>query len=447
MVLKSAWQQVLSRFEQELPESVNRRFIKPLKPDTLEGDKVYISAPGQFVQEWVKEKYSGLICSALADELGREVVLEFRSSPRENPARQFSGSNVSVAAPSAEPRPSFKPSASYRFDSFVVGQSNRLAFAGANAVARDPGKKYNPLFIYGSSGLGKTHLLHAIANEIIANDPRFPVMYISAQQFAEDFVQALQNGRIDQFRRAQRSVNIWLLDDIQFVAGKDRTQEEIFHTFNYLQSLGKQIVLCSDRPPRDLLLMDERLRSRLEAGLVTDVQMPDTELRGAIILKKAERDGVPIEHEVAMYLAESVPGNVRILEGALTKLAAQASLTDEPISLGLAEDLVDRYYRSVGNAKPDFGQILETVSKHYKVPVDQIEGTSRKAPIAHARHVAVYVTREITGDSWKHIGALFGNRDHTSMMHAYTKIRSLMDRDKDLNAAVKTMMRQLYPEV
>jgi chromosomal replication initiator protein len=306
--------------------------------------------------------------------------------------------------------------------------------------------KFNPLFIYGASGLGKTHLLHAIAREILRRDPRFALAYVSAQQFAEEFVNALQGNRIEQFRRAQRSVEVWLVDDIQFIAGKDKTQEEIFHTFNYLHGLGKQIVLTSDRPPRDLYLMDERLRSRFEAGLVADVQMPDTETRCAIILSKAKQERVDISHELAMYMAENVPGNIRVLEGALTKLVVQASVEERLLDVNLAAELVEKYYRKGALAKPGFDQIVDTVSKHFKIASDEIRGTSRKAPIVHARHVAVFITREITGDSWKHIGSLFGDRDHTSMMHGYTKIQELMHYDKDLRSTVKMLIRNLYPE-
>ncbi|MBS1709687.1 MAG: chromosomal replication initiator protein DnaA [Armatimonadetes bacterium] len=446
IVLRQAWDQVLARVKDKLPVTSFDRFLKPLKPNGVHDGRVCFLAPGKFIQEWVQEKYIEMLEQALGDELGRPVTLELRVEAREKPV--IAPSPVKVAsAPISVETSVFRPMEKFTFDRFVVGQSNRLAFAGAKAVAAAPGQKFNPLFIYGQSGLGKTHLLHAIANEILAREPNFPVTYITAQQFAEEFVHALQNNRIDQFRRAQRSVHVWLVDDIQFVAGKDKTQEEVFHTFNYLQGMGKQIVLCSDRPPRDLLLMDERLRSRFESGLVADVQMPDTETRCAIILKKAEQEKVEVDHSTAMFLAERVPGNVRILEGALTKLAAQASLEGLPLSLDLAEAMVDQYYQSVGIAKPSFDQILLMVGKHFQIEVSEIKGISRKAPIAHARHVAVYMTREITGDSWKHIGALFGNRDHTSMMHGYRKIRDMMDRDKELNSSVRMLMRDLYPEV
>lgn len=447
MELRAALDEVVRSMKSDVPETVMQRFLKPLKPHSLTDDVATVVCPGRFVYEWVRDRYEDRLQSGLSQELGRPVRLDLRMQEREKTSLpKAATTSVTTTVPVSVERQRFQPNPLYTFDHFVKGQSNRLALAGSMAVANGPGTKYNPLFIYGSSGLGKTHLLHSIANEILKREPGFPVMYVTAQQFAEDFVSALQNNRIDQFRRVQRGVSVWLVDDIQFIAGKDKTTEEIFHTFNYLHGLGKQIVMCSDRPPRDLLLMDERLRSRLESGLVADVQLPDTETRCAIIQMKAQRESVALSHSVAMYLAESVPGNIRILEGALTKMASVASLEGQALDMDFAKSIVEQYYQGVVTAKPSFDQILKSVGHHFQIPVEDIKGTSRKAPIAHARHVAVYVTREILGDSWKHIGALFGNRDHTSMMHGYKKIREMMNRDKELNASVKSLMRDLYPE-
>ncbi len=442
--LRRAWDAVLRRLSAEVPPAWLERFIRPLMPVSIEGGVANLEVPGRFVMEWVKERYIGTLETLLSDEIGEPITIDLRLEPREKPGSATTSAPVSINHKIEESN--FRPFERYTFETYVVGQSNRLAFAGANAVAADPGVKYNPLFIYGPSGLGKTHLLHGIAREILARNPKYPLVYVSAQQFAEEFVTALQNNRIDQFRKSQRNVSMWLVDDIQFIAGKDKTQEELFHTFNHLQSLGKQIVLTSDRPPRDLYLMDERLRSRFEAGLVADIQMPDTETRCAILLSKAVQERVHLDHSVAMFLAENVPGNIRVLEGALTKLAAQASLFGMQVNLELAQELVEKYYRSGVLAKPGFDQIVDAVSRHFKIASPDIKGVSRKAPIVHARHVAVFVTREITKDSWKHIGSLFGDRDHTSMMHGYQKISVMMQRDKDLRAVVKMIIRNLYPD-
>jgi chromosomal replication initiator protein len=442
VTLLSAWEHVLRRLSAEIPQAWLERFIKPLKPVSLQEGVVTISVPGRFVQEWVRERYLTVLTSMLSDELGEYVKVELQSGPQE---KQSTVSRTAVV-PAVFEESSFRPFDKYSFESFVVGQSNRLAYAGSKAVASDPGAKYNPLFIYGPSGLGKTHLLHSIAREILSREPRFPLVYVSAQQFAEEFVHALQSGRIEAFRKTQRNVGIWLVDDIQFVAGKDKTQEEVFHTFNYLHSLGKQIVLTSDRPPRDLYLMDERLRSRFEAGLVADIQLPDTETRCAILLSKAKAENIDMQTDVAMYLAEQVPGNIRILEGALTRLVVQSSVTGIPLSIELASKLVEEHYIAGTLSKPGFPQIVSVVSKHFKIPEDEIKGVKRNAPIVQARHVAIFLTRELTKDSWKHIGALFGDRDHTSMMHGYQKISEMMHQDKDFRTTVKMLMRNLYPD-
>lgn len=442
--LQTAWQQVLKRLSPDVPQAWYERFLKPLRPMSIDGNTVTVAVPGRFILEWVRERYLAALQGLLADELGHAITIDLHMEARERQAIAAPNS-ITVAAPNPD-EGRFKPYEKFSFENYVVGQSNRLAVAGAKAVAAEPGVKYNPLFIYGSSGLGKTHLLHSIAREILARNPNFPLVYITAQQFAEEFVNALQANRVDHFRRQQRGVSLWLVDDIQFIAGKDKTSEEIFHTFNYLQGLGKQIVLSSDRPPRDLYLMDERLRSRFESGLVADIQMPDTETRCAILMSKAKQESVDLELSVGMYMAENVPGNIRVLEGALTKLTVQASVEGCAPDMALAQTMVEQYYRAGVLAKPGFGQIVDAVSKHFKIPSDDIKGISRKAPIVHARHISVFITREITGDSWKHIGSLFGDRDHTSMMHGYQKISEMMHHDKDLRATVKMLIRNLYPE-
>lgn len=419
------------------------RFIRPLEPVSMEGNVVRLAAPGQFVQQWVRGRFSGLLQSCLSDELGQSIELQIIAAPREK--QEVIETAVAISQPAlTAPIQRFAPNSKFTFDTFIKGQSNRLALAGSRAVAAEPGVKYNPLFIYGNSGLGKTHLLHAIASELLERDPKMTIAYVTAQQFAEDFINALQANRVEQFRRMHRHVTVWLVDDIQFIANKDKTQEEIFHTFNYLYSLGKQIVLTSDRPPKDLFLMDERLRSRFESGLVADVQLPDTETRCAIIQSKASAMDVDLSKEAAMFLAETVPGNVRTLEGAITKISTLASLEGAEISVDFARDVVNRYYQGVFT-KPGVPQILELVAKQYNISIDEMKGQSRKGPIVHARHVAIFLTRRITGDSWKYIGTQFGGRDHTSIMHGYQKVNEQMHYDKELHGEVKDLLRTLHP--
>jgi len=440
--LSHAWENVTKRLAGDMSSAWLDRFIRPLKPVTIEHGTVIIASPGRFVTDWVRSRYNDSIQRFLEDELCQEVTLEFEVMPQDK--SQLLGPTIQEAVRPIQEGP-FQPNEKYTFESFVVGQSNRMAFAGAKSVAGDPGGALNPLFVYSPPGLGKTHLMHAIARELLKTNPRVSLVYISAQQFTEDFVSALQNNHMEKFRRSQREVTVWLVEDIQHVAGKDKTQEEIFHTYNYLHSLGKQIVLTSDRPPRELYFIEDRLRSRFESGLVADIQMPDTETRCAIALSKAGQMGVELPHDVALYLAESVPGNIRTLEGSITRLAVQASVSSQPLNLDLAVAMVDMHYRGAHQAKPPFKSIVEAVGRLLNVPVDDILGTSRKAPIVHARHIAVFITREVTGDSWKHIGSQFGDRDHTSMMHGYGKIRDMIHRDRDLRSTVKSLIRQLHP--
>jgi chromosomal replication initiator protein len=438
--LAEAWDGMLQQICPEIPPAWYDRFVRPLSPISLVGGVAKVNAPGRFVFDWVRDRYASQIQSMLSDELGFQIELELNCAPNE---RNLAERAEPVPVHAAFEPNAYKPKDKFSFESFVPGASNRFALAGAKAVAADPGRNYNPLFIYGQPGLGKTHLMHAIGREIHKRDPKFSVAFMGAQEFTEQFIQALQTNRMDHFRRAQRNVGIWLLDDVQFIVGRDKTQEEIFHTFNYLQSLGKQIVLTSDRPPRDLHLMDERLRSRFECGLVADVQMPDTETRCAILLSKATQERVELAVEVAMFLAARVPGNIRTLEGALNKLVVLASLDRRPLSMEVAEEVYEKYYRSGIMEKPGVNQIVAAVGEHFKISPDEIRSTSRKAPIVQARHVAVYITREITQDSWKHIGSQFGDRDHTSMMHGYQRISEQIRSDNDLNSVVKALMSKL----
>lgn len=455
--LNKAWGHVVEQLSTVIKAAWFARFIKPLKPVTIaENGKVVIQGPGKFCTDWVENFYGKRIEVMLGDELGQEVTVEFAAEPNEKkPANK---AIVTVAAPESvpaakasptvtvvnEPKERFKPDPEYRFENFVVGQSNRLAHAGATAVASQLGVKYNPLFIYSQPGLGKTHLLHAIANEILRRNPEFPLVYTSAQEFAEEYIAALQTQRIDYFRKQQKATGLWLIDDIQFIAGKDKTQEEIFYSFNHLYSLGKQIVICSDRPPKDLYLMEERLRSRFEAGLVADIQLPDTETRSAIILKKAATMGMHLSPLQAMHLSERINGDVRVLKGMLAKLEVTASLDGRTIDDDMISDFAKEHLHE-NLEKVSLEQIVQIVGRHYKIPVDEILGTSRKAPIVTARHVSIYLLRELTGDSWKHIGAQFGDRDHTSMMHGYQKIAEQMQKEKDLRNAVQGLKDAVRP--
>ena len=443
--VRAAWDQVLHLLELDLPKSAFEKFIRPISIRDVRGTRILATVPGQFAAEWIRSRFLSRIQDMMSDEVGEPM--QFDLCPGAKPKEPLDLPSVAAVqmTPSVDTT-GFRPNSKFDFESFVAGQSNRMAVAGAVAVAESPGEKYNPLFIHGASGLGKTHLMHAIANHVLKHNPRLVLRYLTAQQFVEQFVQAFQANKIDVFRRSHRNVDLWLVDDIQFVIGKDKTQEEVFHTFNHLYDLRKQIVFCSDRSPRDLYSMDERLKSRLESGLVVDIQLPDTETKAAILLRKAEQDKIGITPEIALLLAEKVHGNVRQLVGALTKLAVSASLQGGEMSFDLAEHVVQEYYSRAMSTKPHARQIVDAVGRRYNISSDDIVGDSRRAPIVHARHIAVFLTREITGDSWAHIGMQFGERDHTSMMHAFHKISEMISRDRDLEQVIRSMRNELWPD-
>ena len=336
----------------------------------------------------------------------------------------------------------------HKFDTFVIGASNRLAHAGAVAAARNPGGQYNPLFLYGGAGLGKTHLMQAVGQAYKASSPNRRVAYLSGETFVTQYVTAIRERKMDDFRRRYRHADIWLVDDIQFIADKERTEEEFFHTFNTLRDMGKQIVLTSDRAPKDLRL-DDRLRSRFEAGLIADIGPPDLETRLAILHNKATTEGAPIPDDVLMYMAELIQSNIRVLEGALIKLLAYASITRSPITRQLAGDVLGTYFsrspeknRSV--TPEDIKQMTATA---FGVSVDDINGTSRTKGIVLARQVAMHLMRELTGASLPEIGRAFGGKDHTTVVHSCNKIKQMVVEDMEAAANVNRLLEDLRRSV
>lgn len=438
--LKGAWQRVLNRLKSDTTSSVMERILGKLSLVDFDGERLVLSAPGAYVGEKVATHYRDVLTKMLSEELGKPISLTVRTVPRVYEPQ----SDERVMVKAVVDSPLCRLIDRYRFETFIVGDSNRLAYEAARAVAAEPGTKYNPLFLHGTVGLGKTHLMHAIAHEVRRLHPGIVVLYITAQQFLESFVEAHQNKRIDQFRRLHRNVGLWLLDDVQLIQNKDRTQEEVFHTFNYLHETGKQIVVCADKPPRELFSFEERLRSRFQMGLIAEVQLPDTALRAEILRSKALHQGIELSDWAVRHLACHLDGDVRLLEGALTKLISVANIEKKPVTDELVGAVVDRYFRG-HRAKPSLNQIIEAVSAEYGVPVDQIKGPSRKAPVALARHVAVFIARKVLRDSWKHLGTAFGNRDHTSMMHAYKKVEEVIAQDPEEEARVESILQRLRP--
>jgi chromosomal replication initiator protein len=417
---------------------------------SLETDKVTIDCPSRFFADFVSEHHRERVAYALKKVIGTEPAVEFISStdsheelikrkqatpsprpiPRPRPPRTFSGGFGTKLIPK------------YRFEEFVVGSNSRMTFAACQAVAVKPAQVYNPLFIYGGVGLGKTHLMQAIGHAIKELGTRQRVHYSSAEEFMNEMIAAIREGKSHEFRAKYRTVDLLLIDDIQFLAGKESTQEEFFHTFNALYGANKQIVISSDSPPKQIPTIEDRLRSRFEWGLITDIQPPDYETRLAILRKKVEAENVSIPDDVLAFIAESVKSNIRELEGSLIKLIVHGSVHDEEISLDMANEVLKDLVKAAPR-KIKISMIQKVVAQQYGVPIDSMKSKVRTARLAFPRQVAIYLSRELTRCSLTQIGQRFGGRDHTTVIYACDKVAQLLERDVALRATVNQLRSDL----
>ena len=331
----------------------------------------------------------------------------------------------------------------YTFDTFVTGSSNRFAHAAAMAVAESPGRVYNPFFMYGGVGLGKTHLMHAIGNRVLHNHPEMRVLYVSSEQFTNEIIRSIQEGNAEKFRQKYRNIDVLLVDDIQFLSGKTSTQEEFFHTFNTLHDAQKQIILSSDRPPREVERLEDRLRSRFEWGLITDIQAPDLETRIAILKNKAQLDHFSVPIDVMVYIASRIDSNIRELEGALTRVVAYASLINQPVTTELVTIALKDVFPNNKTKEITMEVIQEIVASYFKIKIDDLHAKKRTRSIAFPRQIAMYLCRELTDTSLPQIGNFFGGRDHTTVIHAYDKISKEKDADMKLNAIINELIERI----
>jgi chromosomal replication initiator protein len=425
-------------YVRENSDSAVRGWLAGIKPVTRHDSLIILAVPDDFTRDRFESRMRGPIQAQLSEHLGVPIQLAITVDPNLN--RDDGGSEGQAAAASpASPEPVLAPASGasrahpgdrlnpkYSFESFVIGNSNRFAHAAAIAVAEAPGKAYNPLLIYGDSGLGKTHLLHAVGHYIRNYYDRVRVKYVSTEELTNDFINAVSENRTADFRRAYREVDVLLIDDIQFLEGKIQTQEEFFHTFNTLHTAQKQIVLTSDRPPKALEALEPRLRSRFEWGLMTDVQPPDLETRIAILRKKAATERLTAGPEVLEFIASRIQTNIRELEGALIRVTAFASLNRQEVDLALAEIVLRDLIPEGGETQISSAAIMTHVADYFAVAVDELCGQSRTHVLVTARQIAMYLCRELTDLSLPKIGQLFGGRDHTTVMHADRKIRQLL---------------------
>ena len=424
-------------------------WIRPVTFLSVKSNSIILEVPNKFVKEWVEEKYLTMIQEAISSLAGAKFNLELRVNEKLSGDKQAVISELAITddePPSSEKGkpgealPSLNPK--YTFDTFVCGASNQFAHAAAQAVAVNPATNYNPLFIYGGVGLGKTHLLIAIGNHILTRNKKARVSYYTSEKFMNELINCLRYNKMEQFRNKFRSMDVLLIDDVQFIAGKERTQEEFFHTFNSLYESHKQIVVTSDKFPKDIPGLEERLRSRFEWGLIADIQPPDMETKIAILKKKAEVDKIHLLDDVAMFLAESSTTNVRELEGMLIRLGAFSSLTGSEITLKLAREVLKDII--VDKTRDVTIEIIQKqVADHFKVKVSELKSEKRLKAIVVPRQIAIYLCRELTKASYPEIGDKFGGKDHSTIIHSVKKIEKLTQQDADMKNTLENLKRAL----
>jgi chromosomal replication initiator protein len=445
------WDEVLEIARGELNKPTIKTWFEHTTPLSADDGRLVVAVQNEFALDWIDARYRGLLNAALSQVSGDTLELEFSVAPEAIPeAPEPEVAEEDPVAEAVRPAPApvataeFNPK--YTFDSFVIGASNRFAHAAALAVAEAPGRAYNPLFIYGGVGLGKTHLLQAIGHYVQTSYPHLKVKYVSTEQFTNDFINSIgdkNKSRIDGFRRSYRDNDVLLIDDVQFLKGKEGTQEEFFHTFNTLQHAGKQVVLSSDRPPKDIATLEDRLRSRFEMGLITDVQPPDLETRIAILKRKVDADDLDVDDEVLTFVADRVSSNIRELEGALIRIIAYSSLTRRPADLDVAQGVLKDIFPEKAVRPISISSIQKEVCRYYSISHAELVGNKRSQAIVYPRQIAMYLSRELTDLSLPNIGREFGGRDHTTVMHAQAKITKMMKAERDVYEQIRTLTNQI----
>ena len=450
------WNRCAASVREQVSEATWQMWLAGIEPLSFENEVFLLGTPNPVVRERVESRFLALIEATLANEVGHPVQARLQVLERSDPVppAPLTPFDLAEARPrqapespgrGAPPRDTVAVSLDPRFtfDTFVAASSNRLAHAAAQAVAETPGRSYNPLFVYGDSGLGKTHLLHAIGNYVQENFPQRRVLYVTTETFMNDFVDSLRMSTTIAFKRRYRDCDVLLIDDVQFMENKEGLQEEFFHTYNDLHSSGKQIVLTSDRPPKSIETLEDRLRSRFLSGLITEIDPPDLETRLAILRSKSEADDVQVPDEVLDFIATHVKNNIRELEGALIRVTAFASLSREPISLDLAERVLSDIVAAGEPRRITPQMILDATATVYGFTVDSICGPSRTRPLVTARQVAMYLVRNLTDYSYPAIGRVFGGRDHTTVIHAVEKISTQMGERRQIYEQVTDLIHRV----
>ncbi|QKS69595.1 chromosomal replication initiator protein DnaA [Paenalkalicoccus suaedae] len=447
--LNDLWEQALLKIEEKVSKPSYDTWFKFTKADSIDqsSNTITVIAPNEFARDWLENRYFNIITDTLQELTGAELEAKFILPRDENEEEldilEKMKQNPPPEVDTYEEAPKHMLNPKYKFDTFVIGSGNRFAHAASLAVAEAPAKAYNPLFIYGGVGLGKTHLMHAIGHYVIDHNPNAKVVYLSSEKFTNEFINSIRDNKAVHFRNKYRNVDVLLIDDIQFLAGKEQTQEEFFHTFNSLHEERKQIVISSDRPPKEIPTLEDRLRSRFEWGLITDITPPDLETRIAILRKKAKAENLDIPNEVMLYIANQIDTNIRELEGALIRVVAYSSLINQDMNADLAAVALKDI---IPNSKPKeitIPDIQSAVCASFGIKMEELKAKKRTKTVAYPRQIAMYLSREMTDHSLPKIGAQFGGRDHTTVIHAHEKISRLMATDQELQQQVKEIREQL----
>lgn len=452
--LNITWRNVLTEMEKVLSKTSYETWLRTTRPLSLQNDVIIVEVPNDFTRDWllnhyrktlntVMEKISDLKIHFVTPE--NVILSDNELSPRNYSLKKklsYHSDNPQYKNDPLRVNKWLNPK--YTFENFVIGCSNRLAHAASLAVAEAPSKAYNPLFIYGGVGLGKTHLMHAIGHFVITHNTSEKVVYLSSEKFTNEFINAIKDNKTIEFRNKYRFIDVLLIDDIQFLAGKEQTQEEFFHTFNALHESNRQIVISSDRPPKEIPTLEDRLRSRFEWGLITDIQPPDLETRIAILRKKSAQEGIFVPDDVLNFIAQKIETNIRELEGALIRVIAYASLEDKQINLRLAEESLKDFFSKERNNNLTIEKIINTTASYFKVNVYDLKSKKRSQNVALPRQIAMYLCRELTDHSLPRIGKEFGGKDHTTVIHAHKKIAAELQKDERLKRSIKEIKDLLF---